>query len=308
MNFSKKDISKDLETENKWPWNMSMHDLGINKQSGDDWPKITIVTPSYNQGEFIEETIRSILLQNYPNLEYIIIDGGSTDQTLDIIKKYERWIDHWVSEPDQGQSDAINKGFKMATGIYGNWINSDDLLAENALINFSKHLTEDQKTIYLGKCVQTDRHLEIQSIAESTIRTIEDLIDLKNYWVKHSISQQNVLFSIDEYREVGGLNINNHYSMDYELWGNLLLNGNKIKSLDFEAGIFRRYEGQKISNKMKAASSLIKSAHKLVMRNNKWSLSEKLKYTIELLHYRYLFTKKLLSIRSRLKNRFKQLK
>lgn len=91
------------------------------------WPRISIVTPSYNQGQFIEETIRSVLLQGYPNLEYIIIDGGSTDNSVEIIKKYEEHLTYWVSEPDEGLYDAINKGFSRATGEIMAWSNSDDL-------------------------------------------------------------------------------------------------------------------------------------------------------------------------------------
>ena len=96
-------------------------------------PRITIITPSLNQGEFLEDTIHSILNQNYPNLEYFIVDGGSTDNSVDIIKKYEHRINWWVSEPDRGQSHAINKGLVRATGDIINWINSDDLLFPGAL-------------------------------------------------------------------------------------------------------------------------------------------------------------------------------
>ncbi|WP_461485736.1 glycosyltransferase family 2 protein, partial [Pedobacter sp.] len=96
-----------------------------------DWPKISIVTPSYNQGQYIEETILSILNQNYPNLEYIIIDGGSTDHTVEIIKKYEDRITYWVSEKDNGQSHAINKGFEKATGEIFAYLNSDDCYYPN---------------------------------------------------------------------------------------------------------------------------------------------------------------------------------
>ena len=94
---------------------------------GHPWPRISIVTPSYNQGQFIEETIRSVLQQGYPNLEYIIIDGGSTDNSVEIIKKYEEYLTYWVSEPDDGQYDAINKGFSRATGEIMAWLNSDDM-------------------------------------------------------------------------------------------------------------------------------------------------------------------------------------
>jgi len=291
------------ESNKKWPWNTEIDpdDAGKNERDP-EWPKITIVTPSYNQGEFIEETIRSVLLQNYPNLEYIVIDGGSTDQTVDVIKKYEKWIDYWVSEPDRGQSDAINKGFEIATGTYGNWINSDDLLADGALLELAKHVSGHEKTLYLGTCIQADRHLEFIRTVSSTIRSLEDLVDLENHWEKHSISQQNVLFNIEQFREVGGLNVDNHYSMDYELWGDLMLNGNRVQSLDFEVGIFRRYEGQKISDKWKAARSLMKSAHKLVLKNSAWSLTKKAKLTLNLLRYRYHFAKRMISLRSRVKN------
>jgi glycosyltransferase involved in cell wall biosynthesis len=103
------------------------------RPDGLPWPRISIVTPSYNQGDFIEETIRSVLLQGYPNLEYIVIDGGSTDQTIDVIRRYEKWLAYWVSEKDDGQPQAINKGLSRATGELFNWINSDDLLLPGAL-------------------------------------------------------------------------------------------------------------------------------------------------------------------------------
>ena len=103
---------------------------------------ISIITPSYNQADFIDDTIQSVLGQNYPNLEYIIIDGGSTDGSVEIIKKYEEKITHWVSETDGGQSEAINKGVAVATGEWIGWINSDDMLVDGALNAVSEAIQE----------------------------------------------------------------------------------------------------------------------------------------------------------------------
>jgi glycosyltransferase involved in cell wall biosynthesis len=121
-----------------WPWTEETPQLPASMHDGTPWPLVSIVTPSYNQGQYIEETIRSVLLQGYPNLEYVIIDGGSRDDTTEIVKKYEPWLNYWVSEPDRGQSDAINKGFTKSTGRILNWLNSDDYLERNALALVAK--------------------------------------------------------------------------------------------------------------------------------------------------------------------------
>ncbi len=122
-----------VEQSSGWPWTEQTEPLPPTMEDGKPWPKISIVTPSYNQGEFIEETIRSVLLQNYPNLEYIIMDGGSTDKTQAILKRYSPCLSHIVSEPDGGQSDAIATGFEIANGELLAWLCSDDLYLQGSL-------------------------------------------------------------------------------------------------------------------------------------------------------------------------------
>ena len=130
-----------------WPWTIETNPIIYDSKI--DWPKFTIIIPTYNQGQFIEETIRSILLQNYPNLELLIFDGGSTDNTVEIIKKYENWINYWVSESDRGQSHAINKGLEKVTGELINWVNSDDSLTQQSLFEVANYFNKnkDRKSV-----------------------------------------------------------------------------------------------------------------------------------------------------------------
>lgn len=177
------------------------------------FPKITIITPSYNQGKFIEATIRSVLCQNYPNLEYFIFDGGSKDETVEVIKKYEKYIDHWESGPDKGQSDAINKGFRVATGDIVGWLNSDDLFFPNTLHRVANHFkqSEDfQKVLYGEGIYYFDKYN--LSIPNNTAR----LSDRHPIELCDFIIQPSTFWGKSVIDKVGLLSENLHYSFDWE--------------------------------------------------------------------------------------------
>src|SRR5215471_5985240 len=198
-----------------WPWTEET----LPAQS-DEAPLVTVVTPSFNQGEFLEETIRSVLLQGYPNLEYIVMDGGSSDNSLEIIKKYSPWLTYWVSERDDGQSDAINLGMKMASGDLATWINSDDLLCKNALIEHASRIGFAPDTVYVGNCIYIDETDNVLLLHRGRVQSLEDLVRVNTVWngARGHIVQPEVMFSRELYHNVGGLDYNNHFTMDFDLW------------------------------------------------------------------------------------------
>jgi glycosyltransferase involved in cell wall biosynthesis len=188
-------------------------------------PRITIITPSFNQGQFIEETINSIISQEYPNLEYFIVDGGSKDSTLDIIKKYEDKIDWWVSEPDRGQSHAINKGLARATGDIINWINSDDLLFPGALQRVAACFQQHNGTVHLmsGDSARLSADGKILKVSGPPWR---GAMSLRNLIIP--IGQQSSFFTRSALALVGSLNEDLHAVMDMDLYYRILHRGGKF--------------------------------------------------------------------------------
>ncbi len=184
------------------------------KYSGNDLPKISIITPSYNQGQFIEETILSVIDQDYPNVEYIIMDGGSTDDTLSVIEKYTDKIAYWESKQDKGQSHAINKGFKMASGKYVGWLNSDDYLEPGVLKHIIAGFRDENIGTVCGRMKIVD-----ETGKKLSERFNEDEITSERLLSGGvQVNQPGTFHRKNLLEKYGYLDEDLNYVMDYELW------------------------------------------------------------------------------------------
>jgi glycosyltransferase involved in cell wall biosynthesis len=182
------------------------------------YPKISIVTPSYNQGEFLEETILSVVSQNYPNLEYIVIDGGSTDDSVEIIKKYEKYITYWVSEKDNGHAHALNKGFEKCTGEIMAWINSDDKYFEWTFKTIAKIYCEFPEIEWtVGLYSNFDREGVLMSGGFNVRSTYKNVL---SYLIGDlHIQQESVFWRRSLWNRVGAyVSTDVHLMVDTELW------------------------------------------------------------------------------------------
>jgi len=251
-----------------WPWTESSASPAAVMPDGGEWPLITVVTPSFNQARFLEGTLRSILLQGYPNLEYIVMDGGSTDGSVDIIKKYSPWLTHWVSERDGGQSSAINKGLQRATGSFVTWINSDDMLCRDALTTHATRVGFRSGVVYVGDCWLIDAHDAPRSLHRARVHSLEDLLRVRSIWRslddRGFIVQPEVLFPRELAARVGGVDVHNHRTMDYELWGKFFLTGATFQYTHIPFGMFRVHDDQKTGQGWATTQSLIATARKLL--------------------------------------------
>jgi len=230
-------------TKTGWPWTEECPQLPDTMPDGTPWPKTSIVTPSLNQGLIIEETIRSVLLQGYPDLEYIIIDGGSTDGSVDIIKKYENWLAYWVSEPDKGQSHAINKGFARASGEMYAYINSDDFYEPNAFqIVASLFAKSDKPHLVAGECVIFDGDIIKRIFEPGWPERLSCFLE-KTY--SSTFAQPASFWSKNIYEQVGGLDETLNFCFDREFFLRIGLAGVEPYLLPRKIARFREHSDSK---------------------------------------------------------------
>lgn len=208
------DFPPPLDGMRGWPWikldDSPKHQPPINGK----YPSISIVIPCLNAESFIEESLRSILLQAYPNLQLMVFDGGSTDGTVGIIKRYDRWLTYWCSEKDRGQSHAINKGLERSSGDLFNWFNADDVMCPNALHHLSALYLQNPDSVCVAGAVESFSEAGSQYVMQPVPGGVEDLAD---WGASAFIPQPGCLFRRDACMAVGGVNEKLHFMMDVEL-------------------------------------------------------------------------------------------
>jgi glycosyltransferase involved in cell wall biosynthesis len=233
-----------------WPWTAEGARVADSMEDGTPWPLISIVTPSYNQGEYLEATIRSILLQGYPNLEYIIMDGGSTDGSLAIIRKYEPWLAYWEFGPDGGQYAAVQKGFERSSGQIMAWLNSDDMYFPWALRMAGELFAALPEVRWLST------GMPCQMITENSVLTFQQISGYsrraffsQNFNRRTSfIQQEGCFWRKNLWEEVDAhLDIALDSAGDFELWSRFWRKAD-LYTVNAPLGIFRYHAGQKTTS------------------------------------------------------------
>ncbi len=228
------------------------------------YPRITIVTPSFNQGGFLRETIESILNQDYPNLEYIVIDGGSTDGSVDIIRRYEEHLSYWCSEKDRGQSDAIMKGFKRATGELLAWVNSDDVLLSSCLRTIAEYyLREKEPEIVTGNVV----YIDYQGRITRYIRLPRQsrFFFFRGIW--HA-SAPAIFFKASLFRKVDGLNLHYNLCMDLDMWMQMMKRGARVVHIPRYLGAYRWHKGAKTVQYLNSKTTSLSQERVDILKEN----------------------------------------
>lgn len=225
-----------------WPWTEETPAFAV--PAGVTPPRISIITPSYMQGQYLEETIRSVLLQGYPNLEYLVMDGGSTDATVPLLEKYAPWLAGWRSEKDRGQTSAINKGLRIVTGDIVAYINSDDWYHPGALQAVARRAMEHPREDWWAGLV--DNRPEGQA-AERKTSSFTDMVEFMGR--TETLQQPGVFWRRELSRKAGFFTEEMHFLFDHEYWVRFLLNGARPVNLEAPIANFRIHLGSKTYSK-----------------------------------------------------------
>lgn len=261
-----------------WPWTEESEPLPDKMPDGSPWPKVSIVTPSYNQGQFLDETIRSVLLQGYPNLEYIIIDGGSTDDSIEIIREYEPWLTYWVSEQDRGQAHAINKGIGLSTGEVFGWLNSDDVYISPRSIAIAVRALKSYPSAHAvtGSGVYIDEESRwLQPI-------VLDRRKVSRFWLKRHdmILQPATLFAMHAIRRLR-CDESLHYAFDWDLLIRLSGRYTIVPIGDLLAG-YRTYPSSKTQSGGRERTEELRLMARKYLGNRSWQFYLLCLYTTSL--------------------------
>ena len=223
-------------------------------------PTISIVTPSYNQAQYLEQTLDSVLSQNYSNLEYIVVDGGSTDGSADILRRYDKHLKFWVCEPDRGQTHAINKGMAHATGAIRAYLNSDDYYLPGTFEAVVAAWAERPDTDLLhGRCRYVDETGNKIGEQMGDINSLEEILDVWGvWWQKRQFVQPEVFWSARIAKRVGPFRESLYFAMDFDYWVRIIAAGGRITPLDRELTCFRFTPDQKSNQRERSAAEVIR--------------------------------------------------
>jgi glycosyltransferase involved in cell wall biosynthesis len=233
-----------------WPWTEGSQAFPETMPDGRPWPRITVVTPSFQQADFLEETLRSVILQGYPDLEYMVVDGGSSDGSVEIIERYAPWLSWWVSEPDDGQSDAINKGLGRATGDILAWLNSDDVYYPGTLGTVARHMEESGCDILIGAMdkvkVGPDRTTFVKLSTPYDGEPIHPYPMLRSgHRYRFNFIQPPMFWRRWVWESTGGLDLRYDYMMDMEWCHRALAAGAAVETVGDVFACFTLHAGSK---------------------------------------------------------------